>query len=87
MGLVKEDAYCLNNIRLNPSQNISLKECGEIVSKGEDGCQSTNITFMHEGHEGQDLGNCYCSTDDCSRTSSSPTDLNIYKLSEGNKLH
>jgi len=51
------------------------------LSKGKNGCHSTNGLFMHTGG---DAGYCYCVTDDCTQRQSTLTNRgsNLYKLSE-----
>jgi len=78
--LIEEDKYCPNFVQLEAPSAVDLNKCAETVSlsKGKNGCHSTNGIFMHNG---QDAGYCYCVTDDCTKSYASKSGLNTYKLS------
>ena len=78
--LIEEDKYCPNFVQLEAPSAFDLNKCAETVSlsKGKNGCHSTNGIFMHNG---QDAGYCYCVTDDCTKSHASKSGLNTYKLS------
>ena len=80
--LIEEDMYCPNHVQLEKPSKFNLKKCAEIVflSKGKNGCHSTNGLFMHTGG---DAGYCYCVKDDCTqRHRVTNRGSNLYKLSE-----
>ena len=78
--LIEEDKYCPNFVQLKAPSTFDLNKCAEAVSlsKGKNGCHSTNGIFVHTG---QDAGYCYCIKDDCTQSYASTSGFNIYKLS------
>ena len=78
--LIEEDKYCSNFVQLEAPSTFDLNKCAETVSlsKGKNGCHATNGLFLHKGH---DAGDCFCVTDDCTKSLALKSGLNTYKLS------